>query len=322
MAWLSMLAAAFLLFHGSQELPPPDVPSQGEAGEDREAAPAAPDIIGLGVDAQERMTIPVRIDGNGPYPFLIDTGSERTIISRPLAMQLALEYGRQARLLGMAGSRIVDTVYLPQLTVGKQDYGEINAPLLEPQDIGVDGILGLDGLQDQRILFNFEDNEIEIEDVRERGLNSGYEIVVRAKRKNGQLIFTNAMLAGIRIDVVIDTGSQANIGNRALQAKLSGRRAKGTNTPTELKSVTGHTLIADAGIVPNLRIGTARFGYIPIVFADSPPFEALNLADKPALFLGMGTLRQFDRVAIDFGKRKVYFDVPDGRPATGTRIRP
>ncbi|WP_294289147.1 aspartyl protease family protein, partial [uncultured Sphingomonas sp.] len=33
----------------------------------------------------DRMTVPVQIAGAGPFRFVIDTGSERTVISRQLA---------------------------------------------------------------------------------------------------------------------------------------------------------------------------------------------------------------------------------------------
>ena len=49
---------------------------------------------------------------------------------------------------------------------------------------------------------------------------------------------------------------------------------------------------------------------IPILFADSPTFHALGLADEPALILGMSELKLFRRVAIDFKTRRVLFDLP------------
>ena len=39
------------------------------------------------------MTVPVEIGGAGPYRFVVDTGAERTVISRELARELELEPG-------------------------------------------------------------------------------------------------------------------------------------------------------------------------------------------------------------------------------------
>ena len=47
-------------------------------------------------DDHDRMTVPVRVAGYGPYRFPIDTGADRTAISSDLARQLslgALEFG-------------------------------------------------------------------------------------------------------------------------------------------------------------------------------------------------------------------------------------
>jgi len=281
-----------------------------EITDETKAAEGA-DIVPIVVDPVYRMTVPVSIDGDGPYNFLIDTGSERTVISQDLAGTLKLELLERAMLQSIAGNRVVDTAYIPELALGRQNYGGLIAPLLNPKDIGADGIVGLDGLQDQRILFDFRVNEIAIEDAQQVS-NRGYEIIVVGRRRSGQLILTNATISGVPVTVVIDTGAQISIGNRALQRRLRSRRAKGLDDKSELTAVTGQTITADIGIASDFRVGRAKFSQIGIAFADSPTFRTLDLHDKPALFLGMSALRKFDRVAIDFKKRKVLFDLPNG----------
>ena len=41
--------------------------------------------IGFKNEGYDRMTVPVRLSGNGPYRFLVDTGADKTAISRQLA---------------------------------------------------------------------------------------------------------------------------------------------------------------------------------------------------------------------------------------------
>ncbi|MEZ5707833.1 MAG: retroviral-like aspartic protease family protein [Blastomonas sp.] len=277
-----------------------------------DAAQSEAEIIDIQRDRARRMTIPVRIGDNGPFSFLIDTGSERTAVSSRVAGELQLEFAETALLVSVAGSKVVETVYLPDLTLGKQNYGEVVAPILEAQDIGADGILGLDGLQNQRVMFDFSANTIAVEDVGGREAGSGYEIVVTARRRSGQLIFTDARIAGVRVNVVIDTGAQNNIGNRALQRRLLGRIGRGVAPiQTELLSVTGQKISADAAFARKFEMGRLRFDQIGIAFADAPTFAELGLEERPTLLLGMDTLRHFDRVAIDFKNRKVFFDIPD-----------
>lgn len=270
----------------------------------------APDIIDIAQDKAFRMTVPVSIGTHGPFNFMIDTGSERTIVSRSIAGALGLEFAERATVMGVAGSTVVDTVFVPDLTLGKRNYGEVVAPLLEPFHIGADGILGLDGLQDQRVLFDFRKNLITIERVGQRDARNEYEIIVTARRRSGQLIFTNATIDGQKIEVIIDTGAESNIGNRALQKLLTRRGA--TSEQTSLWSVTGQSIQADMATGNNFRMGRLKIDQIPLVFADAPPFKEFGLDKRPALLLGMGLLRQFDRMAIDFKNRRVLFDLPPG----------
>lgn len=266
--------------------------------------------IEIAKDRLQRMTVSVRIDKGGPYAFIIDTASQRTILSKEIAGALALDIEDEVTIVALAGSTVVQTVFVPSLTLGKRSYDGLVSPTFRSVNIGADGVLGLDSLQGQRILFDFLGRNISVEDTSEplksRSLR---EIVVTARRRSGQLIFTNATIAGVKTSIIIDTGGELSIGNKALQRRL--RLKSSAMTQTNLVDVTGRSVPADYGIAEELLIGRARFGIIPIAFADIAPFKALRLEKKPALFLGMDALRQFDRVAIDFANRKIYFLIPE-----------
>ncbi len=265
------------------------------------------DIVAAKSDGSGRMTVPVRIGTEGPFRFLIDTGAQNTVISTALATRLALPAGRRARLIGIAGTQVVETVEIDQIDLGKRSYYGLLAPKLEARDIGADGIIGLDSLQNQRVLLDFKRNLLAVDDAKALGGNRGYEIVVTARRRSGQLILTDAILDGVKISVVIDTGAETSIGNRALERALSRRKG---GEQTTLYSVTGQQIVADIGYGRKLDIDKISFVNVLIAFADAPAFPALDLDKRPALLLGMRDLRALDRVAIDFSTRKIYFDIP------------
>src|SRR5688500_13536665 len=54
-------------------------------------------------DGYERMTVPVRVSGSGPYRFLVDTGADRTAISHEVAAELNLKPGISASMHTVAG---------------------------------------------------------------------------------------------------------------------------------------------------------------------------------------------------------------------------
>ena len=277
------------------------------------------DLIETGQDRHQRMTVPVSIGDAGPYEFMVDTGSEHTVLSSALAGSLGIPLGHRAKLIGVAGTETVDTVELDAITLGKRSYYALLAPLLERSDIGADGIIGLDSLQGQRVQFDFRKGLLAVADAKSLGGDRGYEIVVTARRRSGQLIMTNALIDGVRVQVVIDTGSDTSIGNRALQRQLSRSGQTGQLT---LQSVTGQTIVADIGYARNLKIHDITFRNVLIAYADSPHFPLLGLDKKPALFLGMRDLRQLDRVAIDFASRKIFFDVPGSAISRSNLVDP
>jgi hypothetical protein len=267
--------------------------------------------IAIAQDRVERMTVSVSIAEGGPYNFIIDTASQRTILSKEIAGALALDFEDEVKIVALAGTTVVQTVFVPSLTLGKRSYDSLVSPIFRAANIGADGVLGLDSLQGQRILFDFVGRNISVGDTGEPLRSRSHrEIVVTARRRSGQLIFTNATIAGVKTSVIIDTGGELSIGNKMLQKRL--RLKSSAMEQTTLVDVTGRSVAADYGIAEELLIGRARFGVIPIAFADIAPFKALKLEKQPALFLGMDALRQFDRLAIDFANRKIYFLLPEG----------
>ena len=284
------------------------------AGQSASTEAGATDIIKVTTDRYDRLTVPVRIGDNGPYDFLIDTGSERTVLARGLAERLGLVPSGTATLVGMAGSLAVDLVEVEEVKLGRRSFYDVSAPLLDGHHIGADGIIGLDGLRNQRVLIDFRKNLIAVNDAKVLGGNRGFEIIVTARRKSGQMIITNALVDGIKTDVVIDTGADSSVGNMALMRQLTKRRK---SEPTVLYSVTGQRIDAEIMLARRVTIDRLDMIDLPLAFVDAPPFARLGLADKPAMMLGMNQLRAFNRVAIDFPSRKVLFDLP---PQDGIRF--
>ena len=268
------------------------------------------EIIKTQTDNERRMTVPVRVGAAETFDFVIDTGSQTTVLARDIAERMRLPLARRARIVGIGGSETADTVIVSEIALGRRSFQDLEVVLFEGRHIGADGIVGIDSLQRQRVLLDFSRNQLMIGDVRSQGGNNGFEIVVTARRRLGQLIMTDALVDGIRTDVVIDTGADTSIGNRALQRSLD-RRA--TNQLVTLISVTGQIVTAELGYPRKLTIGSVEITNLLVAYTDAPVFDALKLNRRPALLLGMRELRLFKRVAIDFGTNRIYFDLPAGR---------
>ncbi|MBA3676920.1 MAG: aspartyl protease family protein [Sphingosinicella sp.] len=269
----------------------------------------------------DRMTVPVSIDGKGPYRFLVDTGAERTVISEELARELSLGAGADARMHTMSGVGTVETVIIPKLKVSARTVKGINAPALSRYHLGAEGMLGVDSLQTQRVLFDFVKNTMTVSPSRLNEERTDPDtIVVTARSKFGRLILADARADGQKVWVIIDTGSQVSIGNEALRRKLAKKKRLAPTVPIELISVTGGVVKADYTKISGLIMGGVTLTDMPIAFADVHPFRKLGLTDQPALLLGMDALGVFDRVSVDFANRKVRFAIPDAMNRDATRM--
>lgn len=298
-------------------------PAGGALAASPAASPPATDelvasstTIETGQDRARRITLPIHIDGKGPFHFVVDTGAERTVISRELATRLALAPNAPVRVNSLTGISQVDTVTIPRLSYGHGMLPAVQAPVFDEVNLGAAGLLGLDGLESKRLTIDFRAQKMEVSHSSEPvEIDNGDAIVVRARRRFGQLVLVDSQANGEKIHVILDTGTDQSIGNLALLYKLTKKRKIDALRPYVITSVTGDTMIGGWNTIKNVRIGGFDIRNMAVVFTDASPFKQLELQDKPALLLGMDVLRRFDRVAVDFGRKKVYFLLPDGADA-------
>lgn len=280
--------------------------AQPLAAQQAPADPARPEILSYIPDDSSRMTVPVSIGANGPYRFLVDTGSERTIISRELAQRLALGAGATAEVHSMTEVSDIRTAIIPSLDVGARRVANIEAPMLERRHLGAEGMLGVDSLQHHRVLFDFGRREMQITPSRSREQRWPADaIVVTGRRMMGRLVLVDADVEGTPIRAIVDTGAEVTIGNDALRRRLERRGRLRASVPILLTSVTGGQMVAQATTVSRMRIGGIVINEMPIAFSEVHPFRKLGLTDRPALLLGMDALMLFDRVSIDFANHRV-----------------
>ena len=284
------------------------LPAPGAGAAEPEDPPA---VVRTLPSPDNRVTIPIRIDGQGPWNFVVDTGSQRTVLSRDLAERLALPVRREVTIVSMAGRSSAHTVAVPRLDYGSVTVEGIEAPVLEAANLGAPGLLGLDSLHAKRLLLNFRTGRMEISDSR-RAWRDPNAIIVEARRRKGQLILLDSDVNGMKVSIILDTGTHLSVGNLALMNKLIRKKRAPAFDPVSLLSVTGDTLTGQLGRIARIRMGSINLTDMPVMFADARPFAELGLSDKPALLLGIHALRMFDRVAIDFGRGKVDFLMPDG----------
>jgi predicted aspartyl protease len=272
------------------------------------------DFLRIGGDDAERMTLPVEIGSGGPYPFIIDTGSHRSIVATELAQRLSLVELPPVEIVSMAGRETVAAVHLDRIQFGSQVISDLPVLSIAHDALGGAGLIGLDGLKNKRVTLDFKKRQLAIG----KSTPAGYStwdrntIVVQAKSKLGQLILVNSRIDGKKVNIILDTGAEISVGNMALFRSLKQQKLVLPPTNVVIKSVTGQSIDAQFAVVRHIEIDSVNLSNVPMVFLDAAPFQELGLADRPSMLLGMRMLRMFDRVAIDFGNRHVDFQLPQG----------
>jgi predicted aspartyl protease len=293
------------------------------------AAPVPPPDaaeLATGADGAGRITASVRLNGQGPFEFVVDTGANRTVAAEDLAQALGLPPAGTVSLHGVAGAEPSQTVLIDHLAVGEVISRRLRAPMLPRARLGADGLLGVDVLRDRRVILDIRGNRLLIGApgaVRDgsafamrqaQGLRAGAQpdgkpVVVAARYKFGQLIVIDADASGRRITVLLDSGAQSTVGNIALRdatIRTAGAPAA-LREAAPVLSVTGQTAQGELRLLPHLRIGGLTISGLPTVFADLHVFRLWEMNDSPALLLGMDALRQFSAVELNYPRRQVIF---------------
>ena len=305
------VAAALAAAAGSG---PPSVPSVPIVAPT--AAPEAGNTAATQVDTTTdegaRLRVAVRI-ADQDWHFLIDSASTRSVIASDVAAKLNLARAGEVRVQNIGGVDKSASVIIPELGFSGIVMRNILAPALARSNLGADGLLGLDMLKGRRLTMDFRHGaQLMIEpsskqpDTKQEPDEPG-TIIVTAKLRFGQLIVTDAEIEGQSVAVIIDTGSEDSIGNAPLRKLVSGRIAHSEIKPVLLLSVTGRLLPADYTQIGRVRIGGVEVSNLPVAFAEAATFKQFGLARKPAILLGMGTLRLMEKASIDFPRHEIRF---------------
>lgn len=294
-----LLAAPQLAFGQVPEIPPAE-PDE------------SPTTVAITREALEHVTAPVRINGQGPFRFMVDTGANISCVSQELAQALALPAGREVQVHTIVGRRSRPSVVLDRLEIGTRTRKHVAAQVLPMAGFDIDGVLGIDWLKGQRLVMNFKSRELEITRSQSDVGETGRVVVVPARRRHGQLTIVDADLNGRRISAIIDSGAQATMCNTRLRdlARAQEERKGRREAPVfvKMESLAGEPFTGESVFLPFLRLGGLHLGNVPVTCADVHVFRIWGLEETPALVIGIDLLSQFEQVALDFGRSQVRFD--------------
>jgi hypothetical protein len=308
---LAVMAAAVGGFRDAVEpAPPPSAAVQ---------PPDAGAFLETAFDSAKRVGVPVYLNGQGPFEFVVDTGSNVSVVSTEVAEACRLPEAGQAVVHGILSAEPATLVGVGRFRVGKVVSAGLRLPRVQRSRVGADGILGLDMLRGRQIVLNFRNQTFEIaaSDTGVQmgvGRNSrlaapGEPVTVPARFRSGQLVIIDAEAVGQEVTAFLDSGSQVTVANRATRNATLARRPELADRliHSELMSATGQRAPAEFGPLPGLRLGGMSVEAPLVAFADLHIFDLWDLQSRPTVLIGVDTLRRFDQVAFDFSRKLITF---------------
>lgn len=280
---------------------PPAVPA-AEAETSLFASPTTRDHIG-------RVVVPVMINGQGPFRFIVDTGANHSTISPRLVRALGLTPSDEATVLvdGITGAAQVSFVRIERLQTGDLTIDGTALPIVwAPVMAGADGILGAAGLSEKSLMIDFQRNRVEIAR-RVESLVRAQATKIHALRLTYGLITLDTKVGRVPVVAVVDTGAERTLGNIALRDALKARRSPGAIV--QLTSVYGATEEVEPGelrAAPLITIDSLRITDVSIVYGDFHIFKVWALDDRPAMIIGMDVLGTLASLSIDFKNQDIY----------------
>jgi predicted aspartyl protease len=144
------------------------MPERVEAPAEPEAGEVPFELVG---PAGAALTVPVHINGQGPFEFVLDTGATLTCVDDAIAEQLALPERRGVGGVGVGvhGAERVRLVGIDSIRVGEARAFELQACALdlahaEVIGVAVQGLLGLNFLRNFLVTLDFERNLLTLQE--------------------------------------------------------------------------------------------------------------------------------------------------------------
>jgi predicted aspartyl protease len=260
-------------------------------------------------DRVVRVVAPIMVNGKGPFRFVLDTGANRSAIAERTLKLLALAPDAMStvNVHGITGQAIMPSAVIGEMRAGELVFRNQRLPVL-PDSVfaNVDGILGIDCLQQARIEVDFERDRVTIRKSSGRRAAAGH-MVVAAKLQHGGLLLVDGRVGKVPVKAILDTGAERSLGNEALREALAaGRRNAPASTIDSVIGATPQIVEGTSFVAPTIDLGGARLKNLTVTFGDLHVFGVWSLLDEPALLIGMDLLGTLGHFSVDYPRREFY----------------
>jgi hypothetical protein len=270
-------------------------------GESR--CPGNVDSLPLRFVNHHQMIVPVSINHSGPHNFLLDTGTQITMVDRLLAAELHLEPSGGAVVAGAGSRQSTPYAYVDLLEAGSHAVANQRVLVYDLQtlrrDIEIDGVLGEDFLEHFDVLIDNEHKLLCLDSSQEMRANviGPHVTLVYPSDTTGGSALPNLIIVEARLSdatrpvrLMLDSGANGAIlyNNSQYLAISQSGHLQGT-------AVDGKQLIFSTLPLQDVKIGSLRLPGVPFVSLAGTQGDS-----RAKGFDGVLTLGLFRRVFIAY----------------------
>jgi hypothetical protein len=253
-------------------------------------------------DMYGRPTASVKLNGQGPFAFLVDTGSTASVMAERIALQLKSEVAGELTVAGATGTAVRPYAIMDTLQTGAVTKNDLRVAILTEAGLARgDGILGADVFAGKRLVFNIREKRVLVEPtVRTQRVAPRGNIRLR----QGLLAEVDGRVGKIPAKLMLDTGADFCIANLALgEALKRAHPMQERYANARITGVTGHRIYGEFVMLPKVDVRAFSVKDSGAVIADAPIFKMWELENEPAMIVGVDLLSRLTSFSIDYGAR-------------------
>ena len=267
------------------------------------------------------------VDGQGPFPFLIDTGATTSVLTDELHQKLDTSQNSDVslRIHGIAESGVFPRVMLKSIKVGELEIRPVQVAVMPSvqEEKPWEGILSLDFFEGRIAHFQTRTNTLtlmpssdqtrakfakwrKMKAYRDETLADYPFIFFNTTFVTESVVRATRIVDRESVEALLDLGSSVPIINWAGAKHLGyGNTYSKLRKQWEVDGAVGafepKAQILDQSIV----VGRKRWT-TPILIFDTPPLKLINRTEKPFMYFSANFFKSMD-FAIDFAAPEVYF---------------
>jgi len=258
--------------------------------------------------AQPLILLPVQVNGDGPFEFILDTGAGTSLLSSDLAKKLKIKIISTKEGQSAGGKISVSLAKVDSLAVGQAKLDDVDVGIVDLTHIGntigtkIDGDVGYNFLKHFRITIDYHDCEIRLDEprrIQRLGRSSKAEVPMRLASLAKPLLLVDVHANGQGpFQFAIDTGTSTTAIAPELAQHLGLK-----SSPVGPLTTGGAQVNVTAGTLESFKVGRAGVDDLVVVVADFFAMLSQAVGAKLDGIVGYNFLRNF-RVVMDYPSEK------------------